>query len=447
MYEADLSALSVDQLVVLAQEGNDPAYGELHERLNARLLRGLSLSVPRELAEDAAQEAWIRAYERLGDLDKPESFFSWLATIARNSAKSVLRASDRRTTYLVGSETSSDPNADPYEAAELREREEAARSALDSLPERQQKALRLRWIDGWSYRAIANLTGHSVSAIETLLYRARSNFHRHYESALSGLEAADGVACYKMRAQIRRLSDGALSERRRARVLSHLDHCARCRDVHDRMGEVWPSRGFLPLPVFPVPALLRQAVASIASRLSPAGHQLGSFVGASGTVGAAIAVGAGGLIAGLAVYGEVATEGQEVVADRDTPALEREVAASSDRTSQLADGSTFATDAVASEASGASIGRVPADVITAPQSDRDISAVPVDEAALDVDTGSSEGMLNQTLDEVLTEVVQPVQQVAATLLDVPLITSTVTAVDDVLGVVAEPVGALLPDLP
>ena len=76
MHEADLSALSIDKLVALAREGEDAAYRELHERLNTRLLRGLSLSVPAELAEDAAQEAWLRAYERLGDLEKPESFFS-----------------------------------------------------------------------------------------------------------------------------------------------------------------------------------------------------------------------------------------------------------------------------------------------------------------------------------------------------------------------------------
>ncbi|HEX5939658.1 MAG TPA: sigma-70 family RNA polymerase sigma factor [Dehalococcoidia bacterium] len=291
--ETDLASWTTEALVELAQRGDDAAYRQLHQRYNDRLLRGLRLSVPPDLADDAAQEAWVRAYERLGDLDQPSAFFSWLAVIARNSARSVLRGPQRRDVQLDDTERMSvDRQADPYQVAEIKEREEAARSALNKLPNRQRRALQLRWIDGWSYQQIAAITGQSVSAIETLLYRARSNFHRQYESSLSGVEASDDVACYKVRSHIRRLGEGQLSERRRIRVLNHLDRCVRCRTVHDELGETWESRAWLPL--IPMPAALRDLLSSLTTRFGSFGGQtltpahLAGGVALAATVGLAI---------------------------------------------------------------------------------------------------------------------------------------------------------------
>ena len=291
--ETDLASWTTEALVELAQRGDDAAYRQLHQRYNDRLLRGLRLSVPPDLADDAAQEAWVRAYERLGDLDQPSAFFSWLAAIARNSARSVLRGPQRRDVQLDDTERMSvDRQADPYQVAEIKERQEAARSALSKLPNRQRRALQLRWIDGWSYQQIAAITGQSLSAIETLLYRARSNFHRQYESSLSGVEASDDVACYKVRSHIRRLGEGQLSERRRIRVLNHLDRCVRCRTVHDELGETWKTRAWLPF--VPMPAALRDLLSSLTSRFGSLGGQtlapahLAGGVALAATVGLAI---------------------------------------------------------------------------------------------------------------------------------------------------------------
>jgi RNA polymerase sigma-70 factor (ECF subfamily) len=434
--ERDLSDLPASVLVRLAQAGDEAAYGHLHARLNERLLRGLRLSFTAELAEDAAQEAWIRAYERLGDLDSPDSFFAWLATIARNSAKSILRAPEQRTIYLAGSEVQVDPTADPYEAAVLREREEAARSALARLPQRQRRALRLRWIDGWSYRAIANLTGQSVSAIETLLYRARSNFHRQYESALSGMEAPDGVACYKMRSHIRGLGEGTLSERRRTRVLTHLSQCARCRNVHEQMGETWETRAVL--PALPLPAVVRDLLSSIAARFTPASHHLGSFV-PGGQVGA-IAIGTAGVLAALTISGQGVTEGPETVAEQ-TPAQRANVATKSLPEAPSPVDTT--RPAEVGQASTEAAVDVPVDSVRATSTHA--ATVPsADEGQKLATADAVEDSADAT--RTVTDVLAPVGQLAGAILEEELIQGTLATLDEFLGAVTDPVLDLLPEL-
>ena len=106
-------------------------------------------------------------------------------------------------------------------------------------------ALMLRTVQGRSYDSIAAKLGVSVSALETLLFRARSNFQREYDSLREGVDSP-ALACYKMRSSIRALSTGTLSDLRRSRVLMHLDQCERCRLVQEDMRRRRRVAGFIP---------------------------------------------------------------------------------------------------------------------------------------------------------------------------------------------------------
>ena len=64
--------------------------------------------------------------------------------------------------------------SDPETEALASERETLLQAAIQSLPPRQRQAL-LLWMEGNSYRQIADAVGCSLSAVETLLYRARKN--------------------------------------------------------------------------------------------------------------------------------------------------------------------------------------------------------------------------------------------------------------------------------
>jgi RNA polymerase sigma factor (sigma-70 family) len=443
--ESVQESLTTAELVELARAGNEDAYAQLHERYNRRLLAGLRRSMPAELAEDAAQEAWIRAFERLRDLDQPDSFFPWLATIARNSARTALRAFDGRTINLGDWERETlDSQTDPYRVAELREREAAARAALRRLPERQRRALQLRWIDGQSYRAIATATGQSVSAIETLLYRARSNFHKQYESALSGLEPSDDFACYKIRSHIRRLSEGLLSERRRVRVLSHLGRCERCRAVHERMGESWETRGWL--AGLPLPALLRDLVAWLGARFAPTTPHLGGSAAAH--LGSGVLAGAG-VAAVIMASADGTPQGPSVTNEEDrTPPVQSmpasfdaaDLAASppgeadsglvthSNSTGMTSTGSIAMSGAPSEPAGSAATSPPPAPA----------------EVSQDVAAGEEVDLLLAGVTEVVNDATTLVGGAVAETQQ--LLTATLAQVDQTLGL-SEAVPALLPGLP
>ncbi len=169
------------------------AFEELVLRYQARLLTVLEHLVGnRELAEDLAQEVFLRVF-RARERYAPEARFStWLFTIANNVASNALRSRSRRREVGVpdksnGSDTSAfglDQMAKaasalmPTRALDKAESAEIVRLALESLNERQRLALLLSKFEGMSYQDIAETMGLSVQAIKSLLSRARVNLEK-----------------------------------------------------------------------------------------------------------------------------------------------------------------------------------------------------------------------------------------------------------------------------
>src|ERR1700733_1185723 len=89
----------LNALVVRAQQGNLEAYGQLVHATQA-MVYAVALGVARDstMAEDAVQEAYLRAFRRLGDLEEPGAFLSWLRRIVIAVALNMRRG--RRLTLL-----------------------------------------------------------------------------------------------------------------------------------------------------------------------------------------------------------------------------------------------------------------------------------------------------------------------------------------------------------
>ena len=87
-------------LVIRAQRGDVEAYARLVEATQ-RMVQGVALSVLRDstTAQDAAQQAYLRAFRRLSDLQEPASFAGWLRRIAITVAFNMRRA--RRLTFVT----------------------------------------------------------------------------------------------------------------------------------------------------------------------------------------------------------------------------------------------------------------------------------------------------------------------------------------------------------
>ena len=158
-------------MVALAR-GDMDALGQLVRRHQDKALALAYRLLGRwDLAEDIAQEAFLRVHRAAKRYRPDAKFTTWLYRIVVNLCLDQKRRAKLAPAALgdQGPEPSVAPAADRLEA---RERAERVRCALDALPERQRTAVVLHRYQGLSHREVAEATGWSESAVESLLVRA-----------------------------------------------------------------------------------------------------------------------------------------------------------------------------------------------------------------------------------------------------------------------------------
>ncbi len=175
--------------------GSAAAFEELVVRYQARLVRVLEHLVGRrELAEDLAQEVFLRVYRSREQYQPGAKFATWLFTIGNNVASNALRDRSRRPEVtLAGSESGplgarpldrlvqASSSGMPTRQIDKAERCEVVRMAVESLHERQRLAILLNKFEGMSYTDIAKAMELSPQAIKSLLSRARENLRQMLE--------------------------------------------------------------------------------------------------------------------------------------------------------------------------------------------------------------------------------------------------------------------------
>ncbi|MDX2161903.1 MAG: sigma-70 family RNA polymerase sigma factor [bacterium] len=127
-------------------------------------------------AEDAAQEAFLRAYLNLNRYDTSRSFKTWLLTIASNHCIDRLRR--RRIHWLsidepLPSLSLREDEPEPEDVTILREQSKAMQKLLGELPPDYRAAVVLRYWYDYSYVEIADILDTTESAIKSRLFRAR----------------------------------------------------------------------------------------------------------------------------------------------------------------------------------------------------------------------------------------------------------------------------------
>ena len=163
-----------------------PSFEESFVRLfrahHPRLYRYLQrLSGEPELAADLVQDAFVRLYRRGSLPDAPEA---WLISVAMNLLRNASSTGSRRHRLLTvarAEEVHSDPLPPPDESATAGDARRRVRSALEHLPEREQRMLLLQ-AEGYSYRDIAAALALNEGSVGTLLARARRAFLAAYGS-------------------------------------------------------------------------------------------------------------------------------------------------------------------------------------------------------------------------------------------------------------------------
>jgi RNA polymerase sigma-70 factor (ECF subfamily) len=134
----------------------------------------------RDHADEVVQETWLTAVRRIRSFDPAQGAFGgWLRGIAAHLLRNHFRKETRRATRH---QSLDDLDAPAAQDAELRRREQAERvaRALADLPERYEAVLRAKYLEGRSVAEIAEASGETPKAVESLLTRARQAFREVY---------------------------------------------------------------------------------------------------------------------------------------------------------------------------------------------------------------------------------------------------------------------------
>ncbi|MCK4624529.1 MAG: sigma-70 family RNA polymerase sigma factor [Phycisphaerae bacterium] len=154
------------------------------ERYEGPLLRyaARTLGGDLELGRDVVQETFLRLWrsDRAGLEDHlPE----WLFKVCRNRALDVRRKERRMTRLSEQTEqTRPSPALSPAAVALKREAAGRAAEALTTLPVNQQEVLRLKFQNGFTYRQIAGITGHSVTNVGFLIHTGIRSIRKQFKT-------------------------------------------------------------------------------------------------------------------------------------------------------------------------------------------------------------------------------------------------------------------------
>jgi RNA polymerase sigma-70 factor, ECF subfamily len=177
------------RLMLEVRDDNAAAFEELVIRYQGRLLTVLRHLVGSpELAEDLAQEVFLRVYRARKRYEPGAKFSTWLYTIANHAAANALRGKSRRPEITLQPRDSDSMGARPLDrmlqassgqmpARQLDkvEMREIVRIALDGLSDRHRMAILLSKFEGMTYAEIAQIMELSPKAVKSLLSRARDN--------------------------------------------------------------------------------------------------------------------------------------------------------------------------------------------------------------------------------------------------------------------------------
>ena len=184
-------------LIEACLAGRREAFGQLVERYQHRLFHSLvHLLGSTEDAQDAAQDALILAFEKLGTFRGESQFYSWLFRIAYNSAVSSKRKTGPMSVSLEARRDASglepadlNPSTEPSFGLDVSDRQRLVQQALGELSEEFREAIVLKEIEQMSYEEIAEVVGIPLGTVRSRIHRARMELRQK----LAGLVEAEVI--------------------------------------------------------------------------------------------------------------------------------------------------------------------------------------------------------------------------------------------------------------
>ncbi|HTK41901.1 MAG TPA: sigma-70 family RNA polymerase sigma factor [Gemmatimonadales bacterium] len=188
----DLAPKTDQEIVALARVGEEAAYRELIRRYERPLFSLLFRMVrDRELAEDLAQETFVKALNAIESYRPEFKFSSWIFKIANNAAIDHLRRRELDTLSLEGSPQAETPEAieatalqiggrqeSPLAEVEARELGGQIEAAIAQLRPEYRSCILLRHVEGRAYEEIAEILNLPLGTVKTYIHRARNELRQ-----------------------------------------------------------------------------------------------------------------------------------------------------------------------------------------------------------------------------------------------------------------------------
>lgn len=165
--------MNESEIIRQVRAGDIDQYGQLVERYRIGLVIHCDrLLGDRDEAEDIAQKAFIRAYEKLANFDSDKARYStWLYRIATNMCLDVLKTQKR----AIASDIEETPGAEALDAALMQDEtiREVRMAVLGLMPPQHRRVIEAYYWDGMSYQAIADEMGAPINTVKSWMRRAR----------------------------------------------------------------------------------------------------------------------------------------------------------------------------------------------------------------------------------------------------------------------------------
>lgn len=179
------------ELVRLSREGSEEAFAELVKKYRIKVFNlAFSLTRDRDVADDLAQEAFIKAYYALSRFQSRSGFGTWLYRIAINHVRDYLRKKSRMTQISIenikeSSILQEDKTMKEEKESTEEQRKRLVHQSIRSLPEKHQVILSLRDIQGFSYEEISKILKISPGTVDSRIHRARKMLRKKLAPFLS----------------------------------------------------------------------------------------------------------------------------------------------------------------------------------------------------------------------------------------------------------------------
>ncbi|MDI6740438.1 MAG: sigma-70 family RNA polymerase sigma factor [Candidatus Edwardsbacteria bacterium] len=171
------------ELIKQTLAGDSPAFGRLVTKYQ-RAVYSLARRMLRDhdLADEAAQETFVKAYFALRQYDASYKFYTWLSRIAYNLCCDALR--ERRRTISFAGSPEPQSGEDPLENAVQSDTQARIRAQIDRLPDDQRRIVLLRIDKDLSYEDISKVLRIPIGTVMSRLFRSRQTLYEALKDVL-----------------------------------------------------------------------------------------------------------------------------------------------------------------------------------------------------------------------------------------------------------------------